>query len=238
MGAQVAFLGDPRLFRLLGSSGFTVRCLAALADTDRFDSRCELWEIPRVLRSDLNRLSAGDPYLHAEQDRIEHWASLREPGAFNIGIAWQGKAERKIDAGRSVPLRMFGQLATVPGVRLISLQRGRGTEQLPEVSGLMTIVEPGSGFDDGEDAFVDTAALMASLDLVISSDTAIAHLAGALGRPTWVALRHVPEWRWMLGRTDTPWYEDMTLFRQDKRGDWDGVFAKMREVLASRILSG
>lgn len=238
MGAEVAFLGDPKLFRLLGSSGFSVRYLAALDEGDRFDYRCELWEIPRVRRLEPDRLPASGQYLHAEPAIVERWAGLLEPGRFNIGIAWQGKPGRKIDEGRSVPLRAFAPLADVPGVCLVSLQRGHGVEQLADVSGTMRVIDPGEGFDDGQDAFVDTAGLMASLDLVVSSDTAIAHLAGALGRPTWVALKQVPEWRWMLERSDTPWYPGTRLFRQTARRDWDGVFARMREELASRTRAG
>jgi hypothetical protein len=165
-------------------------------------------------------------------------AALAPPDRFNIGICWQGRPDRKIDAGRSVPLRAFAPLAAMPGVRLVSLQRVHGLDQLREWDGATPIVEPGPTFDAGEGAFLDTAALLRRLDLVVSSDTAIAHLAGALGRPTWVALRHVPEWRWGLGREDSPWYPGMRLFRQARAGEWDPVFSTMAaalpEVMARR----
>jgi hypothetical protein len=90
----------------------------------------------------------------------------------------------------------------------------------------------GPDFDSGPDAFLDTAAVMESLDLIITSDTSIAHLAGALARPTWVALKHIPDWRWMLGREDSPWYPRHRLFRQETRGQWDGVFEAMRADLS------
>ena len=106
-------------------------------------------------------------------------------------------------------------LASVPGVRLISLQKAEGTEQL---ASSMTVESLGEDFDSGPDGFIDTAAVMMNLDLVITSDTAIAHLAGALGRPVWVALRAVPDWRWLLERTDSPWYPTMRLFRQSDAG--------------------
>ena len=125
-------------------------------------------------------------------------------------------------------------LAGLPDVQLLSLQRGEGLEQLHALAGEMSIVDPGPLFDTGEDAFLDTAALVQELDLVVCSDSAIAHLAGALGRPAWIALKHVPEWRWLLDRGDSPWYPGARLFRQQRRGDWAGVFAQMREALAAR----
>lgn len=235
MGAQVAFRGDQRLFRMLASSGFGVRYLTAPGESDRFDYRCELWQVPLVLRSAPDRLPSAVPYLNAEVDVAKRWAGLLAPDAFKVGIAWQGRSGRKIDSGRSIPLRAFAPLAELPGVQLVSLQRGAGLEQLREAAGDLRVIDPGPGFDAGDDAFIDTAGLMHGLDLVVSSDSAIAHLAGAMGRPTWIALKHVPEWRWMLERADSPWYPQALLFRQRSRGDWDGVFAQMREALASRI---
>lgn len=234
MGAEVAFMGDKRLFRMLGSSGFGVRYLTAPDASDRFDYRCELWQIPLVLRSDPHRLPAAGPYLNADDALASRWAGVLDPDLFKVGIAWQGRADRKIDRGRSIPLRAFAALADLPGVQLISLQRGDGLEQLQEAAGDLRVVDPGPGFDAGDDAFIDAAALMHGLDLVVCSDSAIAHLAGAMGRPTWIALKHVPEWRWMLERGDSPWYPQVRLFRQRSRGDWHGVFAQMREALASR----
>jgi ADP-heptose:LPS heptosyltransferase len=108
---------------------------------------------------------------------------------------------------------------------LISLQKHYGLDQLALLQPDSKIETLGDDFDNGLDAFVDTAAVMESLDLIITSDTSIAHLAGALGRPTWVALKHVPDWRWMLDRDDSPWYPTMRLFRQSARDDWRSVFA-------------
>jgi hypothetical protein len=100
-----------------------------------------------------------------------------------------------------------------------------------------TIELPGEGFDDGPDAFIDTAAVMANLDLVVTADTVIAHLAGALARPTWVALPYVPDWRWMLDRSDHPWYPTARLFRQTRMGDWTGVFAAIATELYAILKS-
>ena len=123
-------------------------------------------------------------------------------------------------------------------MRLISLQQGDGVEQLGSMPAGMRVEVPVVKPDGGPDAFVDTAAVMEDLDLVITSDTAIAHLAGALGRPTWVALKHVPDWRWLLDRRDSPWYPHHRLYRQRRRGDWAGVFtdlhADLLDLLARR----
>jgi len=149
---------------------------------------------------------------------------------FKVGIAWQGNPNRVEDIGRSVHLREFEPLLRIPGVRLISLQKNFGTEQLERMAEIESFTEE---LDAGSDALVDTAAIIAGLDLVISTDTAIAHLAGALGRPVWVALRSVPDWRWMLERRDSPWYPTMQLFRQHRRGNWGAVFAEMAAQLAA-----
>jgi hypothetical protein len=127
----------------------------------------------------------------------------------------------------------YAGLSKIPGVRLISLQRqseAGPTNDLPPA-----VEQFGPEFDGGADALIDSAALMQSLDLVIAPDTAIAHLAGALGRPAWVALKYVPDWRWLLDRSDTPWYPTMRLFRQPTDEDWDGLFAQMQTELAALI---
>jgi ADP-heptose:LPS heptosyltransferase len=121
----------------------------------------------------------------------------------------------------------------LPGVCLISLQKHHGVDQLNDLPEGMKIETLNHDFDAGPDAFIDTAAIMESLDLVITTDTAIAHLAGALGRPVWVVLSEVPDWRWMLDRTDSPWYPTMRLFRQQQRGEWPPVFSAMAERLRS-----
>ena len=122
-------------------------------------------------------------------------------------------------------------LAALPGVRLINLQTGDGREELDDLPPGMAVEQLGEDFDAGPDAFLDAAAVMESLDLVITTDTALAHLAAALGRPTWVALKFSPDWRWLLGRDDTPWYPSMRLFRQETVDDWSEVFPAMRRAL-------
>jgi hypothetical protein len=121
------------------------------------------------------------------------------------------------------------------GVRLFSLQKGPGAEQIGKVADRFAIMDLGRTLDEATGAFMDTAAIMKNLDLVVTSDTSIAHLAGALGVPVWVALPSTPNWRWLLQREDSPWYPTMRLFRQTARGDWDGVFARMAAALQERV---
>jgi len=130
-------------------------------------------------------------------------------------------------------LRNFAPLAAVPGVRLISLQLGPGSEQIREMAADFSVTQLPGEIDATAGAFMDTAAILENLDLVISSDTAIVHLAGALGIPCWVVLGVSPDWRWLLDREDSPWYPSLRLFRQIERGNWDEVFQRVRERLRS-----
>jgi hypothetical protein len=123
-------------------------------------------------------------------------------------------------------------LARIPGVQLISLQKGAGTEQLRELKDRLPISVLCDQLDEEAGAFMDTAAIMQSLDLVITPDTATAHLAGGLGVPVWLALSALPDWRWMWQRDDSPWYPSMRLFRQDRLGDWRAVFERMATEIA------
>jgi hypothetical protein len=127
----------------------------------------------------------------------------------------------------------FAPLAAVPGVQLFSLQKGPGSEQLPMLAGQFAVSDLAGMLDLSEGAFLDTAAVMQNLDLVVTSDTAIAHLAGALGVPVWVALTFAPDWRWLVDREDSPWYPSMRLFRQRRLGAWSEVFGRMAAELAT-----
>ncbi len=154
-----------------------------------------------------------------------------------IGIAWQGNPRNRIDRWRSFPLAQLGALAELPGVRLISLQKGSGSEQLAALSGRFPVAvlpDCGPGGDDRRD-FLDTAAIMSLVDLVIAPESAVAHLAGSLGVRSWVPLAAVTDWRWLLDRDDSPWYPKMTLFRQGSPGDWEAVFRRMAGRLRNEL---
>jgi ADP-heptose:LPS heptosyltransferase len=152
-----------------------------------------------------------------------------------VGIAWQGNPSHSTDRWRSFPLAQLIPLAEIPGVRLVNLQTDHGLEQVAPLAGRVPITElNGRRVHD----FAETAAIMTQLDLVITPDSALAHLAGGLGVPVWVALSSVGEWRWLEGRDDSPWYPTMRLFRQAQPGDWDGVFHRITEALKANAGAG
>ncbi|MGD1017396.1 MAG: tetratricopeptide repeat protein [Roseiarcus sp.] len=231
-GAIPTLLAPARLHRLLSSLG-DVRIVADPPEGESFDAQIAISSLPRAFATRLDSVPAAVPYLRAEPALAQKWAARIGCSGFKIGIVWQGNPDPEADIGRSMPLAAFAPLAATPNARLISLQKGLGVEQLADPPPGMRVESLGEDFDAGPDAFVDAAAAMMHLDLVVSCDTSIAHLAGALGRPVWVALKSDAEWRWLRDRDDSPWYPTMRLFRQKRRGDWSGVFAAMAERLAS-----
>ncbi len=226
-GARVSFLGNPKLFRLFRPLASRIRFLGSLPKDERFDFHCKLLSLPGLFDTRLDTIPCPVPYLFAEPERIAKWGARIGSEGFRIGIVWKGNPSRTIDGGRSVPLSCFAPLARIPGVRLISLQKRYGLEQLQHLPEGMVVESPGDDLDEGDDAFLDSAALMQHLDLVVSSDTSTIHVAGALGRPAFLALKFVPEWRWFLGRNDTDWYPSVRLFRQPVLDDWDSAFEAM-----------
>jgi tetratricopeptide (TPR) repeat protein len=233
-GATVVLSVQRSLRALIASIGPTIRVVAETDTPPAFDWHCSLLSLPLAFQTTLTTIPMEHSYLSAEPQRVARWREVLGPAGFKIGISWQG-SKLPIDVGRSFPVVLFRALSGLPGVRLISLQKNAGVEQLDTLPCDLTIERLEPAFDAGADAFRDTAAIMESLDLVITSDTSIAHLAGALGRPTWVALKHIPDWRWLLGRQDSPWYPSQMLFRQERRGDWDSVFGQIRDALAARL---
>jgi tetratricopeptide (TPR) repeat protein len=235
LGARVIFEPQRGLARLLaGIDG--VDDLTPRGDPPPpFDAHVSLLSLPHRLGRWLTHIPAEIPYLAAEPARRAlHRRRLAARPGLRVGVAWQGNPDRLVDRGRSVPVGFFARLGRLPGVRLHCLQRVHGLAQLADWP-VDVALEDVSLPVDGDGAFVDTAAIMAELDLIIVSDSAAAHLAGALGRPVWVALQAVPEWRFQLGRTDSPWYPTMRLFRQARSGDWDGVFVAIADALSELI---
>jgi tetratricopeptide (TPR) repeat protein len=227
-----------------------------------FDVHAPLMSLPGLLGTTLATIPATVPYLFPEPHLVEEWGRrmkkggrnhferelpvdlVREPDPlemnpdpfFRIGIAWQGNRYHKWDRHRSIPLTQFAPLAQLPGVELISLQKGYGSEQVAALAGRFPVTELAGEVNATPGAFMDTAAIMKHLDLVITVDTAIAHLAGGLGVPVWVALSTIADWRWLQKRDDSPWYPTMRLFRQSQLGDWVPVFERM--AAESHLLHG
>jgi tetratricopeptide (TPR) repeat protein len=191
-----------------------------------FDYHIPLMSLPMAFNVPEGGFAAETPYLRVKPERVERWQRQVGGEGLKIGICWQGGPG---NPARSFPLVVMAEIGRRKGVRLISLQKGAGREQLDACP--IPVETLGEDYDAGPDAFLDAAAVMQCLDLVITCDTAIAHLAGALARPVWVALKFAPDWRYLTGRDDSPWYPTMCLFRQDQPGDWQSVFAKMAAVL-------
>jgi tetratricopeptide (TPR) repeat protein len=228
---KITFLTSEKLARLVGHSIPSLHVVTALESLQEIDAQVALMSLPHFFKTNLSSIPNQVRYLSAEVKIEQAWRERIGAHGFRIGIAWQGNPVGTIDAGRSVPLKQFVGLSKISGVRLISLQKQVGLDQLADLPGDAKIEVLGDDFDSGPDAFIDTAAVMNGLDLIITCDTSIAHLAGALGRRTWVALKHVPDWRWMVDREDTPWYPTMRLFRQNKRDDWGYVFLEIEKCL-------
>jgi len=234
-GAHVVLAVRDRMTRLLRGLPVPVTLIAEDSKPKKLDFHAPLLSLPHLFNTTLETIPAPVPYLKAEPEKVAEWRERLGGHGFRIAIAWQGKTQGINDSNRSFPVAALAPLAALPGVRLISLQKGEGSEQLDRLPAGMSVERLNEDFDSGFDAFIDSAAVMEACDLVVTLDTSIAHLAGALGRPTWTALQKVPDWRWLLERTDSPWYPTMTLYRQTRVGDWDSVFAAMARDLKAKL---
>ena len=245
-GAKVGYACRPSMRKLMASLAPTVELVEPPAEEDergkderrgesRYDYCVALCSLPDAMGTTLETIPAQIPYLRADPERVAFWRARIGEHGFKVGLAWRGSAHKSADHSRSAPLKAFAPLAKIAGVRLVSLQKNLGVEEIADWPGELQIETLGEAFDAGSDAFLDTAAVIETLDLVITIDTSVAHLAGALGKPVWVALKHVPEWRWLLERADHPWYPTARLFRQERRGDWDGLFLQMAQALGLQL---
>ncbi len=227
-GANVLFAPQVPLRGLMKKLGTNVIIVDENDPTLQFDFHAPLLSLPLAFKTNLTNIPSSTPYLYPDENRMNLWKKKIRVGGFKIGICWHG-GPSKIDTGRSLPVDNFYRLSKLKNVQLISLQKGEGVTQLRDLRLDMKIETLDESFDSGPDAFMDTAAVMKLCDLVITSDTAAAHLAGALGVPVWVALKFVPDWRWMIDRDDSPWYPTMQLFRQQSDGDWKGLFSEIEK---------
>ena len=211
--------------------------IAALADWSEpapaFDLCCSLLSLPRIFRTMVATLPAKIPYLHANPDAMRRWnARLGADAArLKVGLVWATQSSNKTAASRSLRLGMFSPLAVTSEILFCSLQLGPGADDIAHAPAGMRIVDFGRELED----FSATAALIANLDLVISIDTAVAHLAGAMGKPVWTLTQFPPEWRWLLDRDDSPWYPTMRLFRQERINEWAPVIGRLAAALEERV---
>jgi len=225
-GAKV-LLGVPGALGTLMGSLAGVDTVVTLPPIPAFDRHCPLLSLPLAFGTELDSIPASVPYLHADPAARAEWAARLGPRTVpRVGFAWSGSASHTNDLNRSMPLQSLLPLLSC-GVLCVSLQKEIRATDAPRLLKLPEMLRLGEALTD----FAATAALLSELDLVVTVDTAIAHLAGALGRPVWILLPHVADWRWLREREDSPWYPTARLFRQPRPGDWGSVIERVAAEL-------
>jgi tetratricopeptide (TPR) repeat protein len=230
-GARVILEVPPALHELMGSLRGAAEVVCSGQPLPAFDLHCPLLSAPRAFGTELANIPVATPYLRAAEARTAHWnARLGPKTRPRIGIAWSGYQAHKNDQNRSIALDAFLSIFAGLDVSLVSLQREVRDADAAVLRQRSDVLH----FGDELTNFAETAALISALDLVVSVDTGVAHLAGALAKPVWVLLPFIPDWRWLLDRDDSPWYPTARLFRQDATCAWDNVFARARAALPDR----
>ena len=233
-GASVVLWTQPALVPFLRQSAPAARVVAENELPGSYDRQVALMSLPLAFQTRLDTIPHAVPYLKADPERTAKWRARLGGQGFKVGICWQGST-KGADLGKSFPVANFEAVAGIASVRLVSLQKGEGAEQLQSLPAGMKVESFVDEMDLPGEAFLDTAAMIESLDLVITTDTSIAHLAGALARPVWVALKRAPDWRWGREGSDMPWYPTMRLFRQRVAGEWGSVFAEIAAALRGLV---
>lgn len=235
---QVVALGGTVILGLRKELGRLMKCIpgvdAIVTDGDAlpaFDVQCPMLTLPLAMKTTLATIPGPTSYLRADPEMIARWRQrIAVPGdtRLKVGLVWAGRPDHKNDRNRSITLQMLAPLGEIAGVRFFSLQKGEAARQIQSAPPGMNPVDLGGEMED----FADCAGVLENLDLLISVDTAAAHLAGALGKPVWTLLPFVPDWRWMLDRGDSPWYPTMRLFRQPAIGVWRQPIDRLARELA------
>lgn len=224
---DVVVAADPILHPLIAQLSSTVQLVDRWDRCPPFAAYCPLSGLPRLHGTTLETIPRAVPYLRTDPARSASWRVrmqyLIQPQSRRIGIVWAGRPTHNNDSNRSASLAIFAPLAELEDTVLISLQKGTGQADVGGYFGKAPLLNLGAEIAD----FLDTMAVIEELDLIVTVDTAVAHLAGAMGKPVWIMLPQAPDWRWLLDRTDSPWYPSARLFRQPRACDWDSV---MRQV--------
>lgn len=235
-GARTIFECQPALKQVLASVPGVDVLVAQGEPLPAFDCCVSLMSLPFRCGTTLRTIPGGVPYLRPDSERTAHWeqevAGRGRHGDFRVGIQWRADGDN-----RSIPLEHFESLAHIPGLRLYSVQQGIGLDQLDRLGEGMGIVSL-PGRRGGAEGFVDTAAIVACLDLVVACDSVVANLAGAMGKPVFLALPWLADWRWMRLSDRTPWYPATRLFRMARRNDWDGTMERIAEAVRALIAAG
>ena len=226
-GGRVIVECQPPLLRLAKKIPGVAQWVPRGEQLPPFDVHCPMLSLPLALWTTLDTVPAATPYLHPDQDQVEKWAQKLGPKTqpLRVGLVWRGNPGHKNDTNRSLGAGMLEPLAQIAGIEFVSLQKSEANSAPPAPG--VKLTDYTADITD----FADTAALIANLDVVLSVDTSVAHLAGALGRPVWTLLPFAPDWRWMLKREDSPWYPSMRLFRQATAGNWSEVIERVGVAL-------
>ncbi len=233
-GAKIILEVQCGLERIAESVAGVHRILKRGEPLPPFDFQGPLMSLPLALKTTLESIPASIPYLFPDPELVESWRDKvsKPPAGLRTALAWAGNPLHKKDSSRSIPFSVLSPLSTVSGVQFYSLQKGEAARRAANPPSELSFIDLTNELGD----FADTAALIAQMDLVISVDTAVVHLAGAMGKPVWVMLPFAPDWRWMLNREDSPWYPTMRLFRQKRIGDWEDVVRRVGEALGERVI--
>jgi hypothetical protein len=200
-----------------------------------FDAYSPMSGLPRLFGTNLTNIPAPIPYVKADPDKVEYWRKhielLTPRGYRRLGLVWAGRPTHGNDFNRSMSLSQLGGLAQLDGVALLSLQMGPSQAEIGRYFGKAPLINLGAEIQD----FSDTMAILSVIDRLVAVDTGVAHLAGAMGRPVSILVPFAPDWRWLMKRSDTPWYPTITLHRQDAPGQWDGAIAKMLATVKAEL---
>jgi hypothetical protein len=226
-GAKTILECPPALERLMGTLGGADQLVTDYASVPPYDLECPLPSLPGVFQTTLETIPANVPYLRADAELSSRWRKRMSTDGLKVGLCWAGKADHQGKRIRSLSLAALQGLAEVSSAEYFSLQKGDGAVEADSPPKGLRLTDWADELTD----FADTAALIDNLDLVITIDTAVAHLAGAMGKPVWVLLLFDPDWRWLLDRTDSPWYPTMKLFRQPEPGNWQAAIARIVQEL-------
>ncbi|MBV9567342.1 MAG: tetratricopeptide repeat protein [Hyphomicrobiales bacterium] len=230
---KTVVVADPLLHPLIRQVQGEVKLVDRWEQCPQFNVYSPLSSLPRIFGTRLDTVPRTASYLHVEPSRAASWKARLDtlvPSGFRrVGIAWAGRSTHNNDLNRSMKLSDFGAIAALEGIALISLQKGIGQTAIADYYGRAPLLNLGAEVDD----FLDTMSIIDTLDAIITVDTAIAHLAAAMGKTVWILLPFAPDWRWLLERSDTPWYPSARLFRQRSPGEWNGVMQAVAKALSA-----
>ena len=230
-GGNVVLEVQPRLHRLLAltpGAGDVIRRGEAPPEVDW---QCPLLSLPLAFATNANSIPAQIPYVHPDPAHVAAWGRRLRGNSLRIGLVWGGSPTFPHERWRSIPLEQLAPLTNLEGTTFYSLQMGASASQVKQLGARVRIID----LQNEQRDFADTAAIVANLGLVISIDTSVAHLAGAMGKPVWVLLHKSPDWRWLLEREDSPWYPTARLFRQSTLGNWQDVVARIERELRELV---